>query len=82
MRSLAEDLDSRLIAAWPRDMRRYRTAFELLKRAYVEARYSEHYKITEDQLTWLGDCVAHLQTVTDEICQVRLTQLAEEAGAK
>src|SRR3546814_18356758 len=38
--SLAEDSEPRLIAAWPRDRRLDRRRFQLLKRAYVEARYS------------------------------------------
>src|SRR5690606_8968089 len=40
LRSLAEDKEARLIAAWPRDSKIDRRRFELLKRAYVEARYS------------------------------------------
>ena len=49
LRSLAEDSEPRLIAAWPRAARLDRRRFELLKRAYVEARYSASYEIgTED----------------------------------
>lgn len=40
LRSLSEDKDSRLVDAWPRTSRADRRRFELLKRAYVEARYS------------------------------------------
>jgi hypothetical protein len=35
--------------------------FELLKRSYVEARYSEHFKVTEEELVWLGECAEKLQ---------------------
>ena len=73
-------MDNRLIDAWPGDRRRFRTWFELLKRAYVEARYSEHYEITEEQLKWLGACVEHLRSLTDQICRDRLAHLAEAAG--
>jgi hypothetical protein len=38
LRSLAEDQDKRLIEAWPRETKVDRRRFELLKRAYVEAR--------------------------------------------
>ena len=40
LRSLSEDSEPKLIAAWPRDARIDRSRFELLKSAYVEARYS------------------------------------------
>jgi uncharacterized protein len=40
LRSLAEDKEPRLIEAWPRAAKIDCRRFELLKRAYVEARYS------------------------------------------
>ncbi|MEO1243928.1 MAG: nucleotidyltransferase and HEPN domain-containing protein [Pseudomonadota bacterium] len=78
LRSLAEDLDARLIDVWPRETKHDRRCFELLKRAYVEARYSEHYKITEDELAWLGARAEALQGAVEEICAERLTALAEQ----
>ncbi len=60
LRSLAENLDPRLIEAWPRDTRAARRHFAQLQRAYVEARYSHAYEITADELAWLVDRVKHL----------------------
>lgn len=77
LRNLAEVYDPRLIAAWPRALKRERRLFELLKRAYVEARYSEHYKVTPGELTWLCDRIAHLQTLVAETCLERLTAYSE-----
>jgi len=50
LRSLAEDGEPRLIEAWPRHNRIDRRRFELLKRAYVEARYSASYEISDGDL--------------------------------
>ncbi len=50
LRSRAEDMDPRLRDAWPRGQKPYDRFFELLRRAYVEARYSEHYEITPEAL--------------------------------
>jgi len=61
LRSRAEDIDPVLRAVWPRDTRRTRALFELLKRAYVEARYSEHYEITKEELVWLRARAEKLQ---------------------
>jgi predicted nucleotidyltransferase/HEPN domain-containing protein len=41
LRTQAERLDPRLIHAWPREKRRDQRYFELLKDAYVKARYSK-----------------------------------------
>ena len=46
LRSIADLLDSRLVAVWPRDDRRDRARFTKLRDAYVKARYSKHYLIT------------------------------------
>jgi predicted nucleotidyltransferase/HEPN domain-containing protein len=80
LRAQAEGLLPDLIAAWPRETRADQRAWELLRRAYVDARYSPHYKITAEELAWLGERVAVLQALVQGACQRRLTALAAEAG--
>jgi uncharacterized protein len=77
LRSLSEDLDKRLVPAWPRDTKKDGSRFELLKRAYVEARYSEHYEISADELAALTPCSEQLQRLVDEICRERLEELKD-----
>ena len=76
LRGLAESLDRRLVDAWPRGRKPYDRYFQLLRRAYVEARYSPHYDITRDELDWLGERVAHLHDLAEAICRERLADLA------
>ncbi len=49
--------------------------FEKLKEAYVKARYSRHYRISEEELTWLGEQVEELGRVVHTICTERIAQL-------
>ncbi|APO75922.1 nucleotidyltransferase HEPN domain-containing protein [Rhizobium etli 8C-3] len=72
LRSQAESTDARLVAAWPRDTRFARRSFELLSRAYVEARYSSKFTISNDELQWLVTHVKDLQALVEEICKGRL----------
>ncbi|WP_431324292.1 HEPN domain-containing protein [Rhizobium sp. YTU87027] len=72
LRSQAEGVDNRLIEAWPRDNRFSRRCFELLSRAYVEARYSSKYTITSEELAWLVERVRVLQQLVKAICTERL----------
>ncbi len=72
LRSKAEDLDKRLVEVWPRDNRIARRRFELLSRAYVEARYSPNYEISAEDLAWLVERVKVLQEVVSVICRERL----------
>ncbi len=75
LRTQAERLDRRLIYVWPRDKRRERAMFEKLKEAYVKARYSKHYRITDEELTWLGAQVEALGRVVHEVCSERIAEL-------
>lgn len=77
LRSQGERLAPALIAAWPRDTRFAQRSFELLRRAYVDARYSPHYKISEEELTWLIDRVGVLQQLVSEVCDAHLASMPD-----
>ena len=80
LRSLAEDKEPRLIEAWPRETRLDRRRFELLKRAYVEARYSAAYEIGAEDLDALGRSVLRLRDLVEGLGQERLDELRQIAG--
>lgn len=81
LRSLAEDNEPRLIDAWPRATKLDRRRFELLKRAYVEARYSASYEIGSGDLDALTASVRRLRDIVEEVSRERLDQLRVEAEA-
>ena len=80
LRSLAEGLDRRLYGIWPETNRRERSMFQKLKEAYTKARYSKHYKISEDELTWLGERVEELGRAVHQVCSDKIAEL--EAAAR
>jgi hypothetical protein len=55
--------------------------FEKLREAYVKARYSRHFRISEDELTWLGEQVEELGRVVHTICIERIAELETSARA-
>ncbi|PNQ01993.1 HEPN domain-containing protein [Sphingobium sp. SA916] len=75
LRTQAERLDFRLFNVWPRDTRAERAMFEKLKDAYVKARYSKHYTISEEELTWLGTQVEELGRVVQIVCSEKIAAL-------
>ena len=79
LRSLAEDKEPRLIEAWPRATKLDRRRFELLKRAYVEARYSANYEIGADDLEALIRSVHRLRDLVVEVSRERLDELRSDA---
>ncbi|MCQ1853383.1 nucleotidyltransferase and HEPN domain-containing protein [Neorhizobium galegae] len=75
LRSLAEEQDRRLAEAFPRDQHRERAWFNTLNEAYVKARYSKHYEISEEALTWLGARTTVLLEQVDHVCREHLERL-------
>lgn len=83
LRTQAERIDDRLHDAWPRETKADRARFEKLKEAYIKARYSKHYSISEEELAWLGERVAELATIVELVCRERIALLeatARDAG--
>ncbi|HEX8223384.1 MAG TPA: HEPN domain-containing protein [Allosphingosinicella sp.] len=81
LRTQAERIDRRLVNLWPQDSRHDRRLFEKLKAAYVKARYSRHYRVSEEELTWLGERVEELGQVVHAICSERIATLEAKAKA-
>ena len=79
LRQLTEDVEPRLKAVWPRDTKFERRCYELLREAYVKARYSRSYRITAEQLEWLSSRVERLQRIVREVSEERIATLAEAA---
>jgi predicted nucleotidyltransferase/HEPN domain-containing protein len=81
LRTQAERIDRRLVHVWPQDSRRERALFEKLKAAYVKARYSRHYRINDEELTWLSARVQELGQVVHAVCSERIAMLEGQAQA-
>ncbi len=81
LRRRCEPLDSRLQEAFPHDTKFERRCFELLRAAYVKARYSKHYKITDEELAWLSGRVEVLAGQVKSICDEWIAALRIRADA-
>ncbi|ATU95047.1 nucleotidyltransferase (plasmid) [Phyllobacterium zundukense] len=75
LRTMAEGRDRRLAEAWPRDQQRYRAWFNRINEAYVKARYSKHYEISEEALAWIGERTQVLHELVETICKEHLEKL-------
>jgi predicted nucleotidyltransferase/HEPN domain-containing protein len=79
LRQLAEAMEPRLKEIWPRSTKFERRCYELLRDAYVKARYSRQYRISGEQLAWLASRVELLQSTVRGLCEARIAELAEAA---
>ncbi|RYY28708.1 MAG: HEPN domain-containing protein [Sphingomonadales bacterium] len=74
LRDKSEDIARDLIPVWPRDTKFARRCFELLQQAYVNARYSPHYKISDAELEWLVERIQLLQVEVKTIAERHLAE--------
>jgi HEPN domain-containing protein/predicted nucleotidyltransferase len=66
---LAASQEPVLNAVFPRDTEEQKHRFELLQKAYVEARYEKNYTITKEDLEWLAERVKQLRALTEGVCK-------------
>jgi uncharacterized protein len=81
MRHLARAIDSRFEEAWQLQASKEERYFNLLCRAYIEARYSLTYRTSEAALRWQADRVAKLIEIADALCLEWLNELGTDGPA-
>ena len=79
LRALAEDMEPSLKQVWPASNRDEKRAYARLREAYIKARYSREYRITEAELEWLGSRVELLKSLVERACRARLETLEQAA---
>ena len=81
LRGFAEELDRSLADAWPQDRQRYVAWFNTINEAYVKARYSKHYQITDEALGFLVERTQVLHALVKKVCEDYLEALAALASS-
>lgn len=80
LRKRTDELDDALREVWPAETKFEKRAFELLRGAYVKARYSPYYRINSEELDWIASRVQMLDRLVRNACEARLVAL--RAGTK
>lgn len=68
----AVSYDEKFASVFPRDTEDGRKAFNLLRKAYIDARYKDSYEISKQQLQYLSDRVKVLTDLTNSICEEKI----------
>ncbi|MFC1677985.1 HEPN domain-containing protein [Planctomycetota bacterium] len=72
LRRLSANHDPALFKVFPLRTRHEKRRFDLLRQAYVGARYHEDYKITPQELKYLARCVELLKEQTETSCEKKM----------
>jgi len=65
-------LEPPFLLVFPQGTQADKNKFELLRDAYVKARYKRDFKVTQDELEWLLARVLYLQTLTKTLCKAKI----------
>ncbi|WP_243958841.1 HEPN domain-containing protein [Methylobacterium sp. J-067] len=76
LRKTAESLAPELRDVWPPQNGLSRRCFERIKDAYIKARYSPHYEITDEELTYGFARLEELLVLVRAVCERHIAALA------
>lgn len=65
-------IEPKFLTAFPKASIEDKARFNLLRKAYVEARYKPSYTITKEQLEWLAARVDYLKELTETLCKKKI----------
>ncbi len=68
-------IEPRFLTAFPQGTEEEKARFELLRKAYVNARYKPSYSITREELEWLAERVKCLQSLAEKLCKEKIASI-------
>jgi len=71
-----------LALLFPRDTEEEDRLFRLLLQGYVDARYNEEYRISEEEARLLTERIARLLSIAERVCRNRFISLGKMAAGK
>ena len=74
---MAAGHDPSFLPIFPQAIATEKKRFELLRSAYVDARYKKTYKITRKELEYLAERVQKLKKITNRVCKKRIKAFVE-----
>lgn len=63
-----------LVAVFPQNTDAEKESFDLLCRAYIEARYNLDFRISHEQLEYLISRVEILRDITERLCREKIAE--------
>lgn len=71
---MAKKFSMDLVTVFPQNTEEEIVCYDLLCRAYIEARYNKDYKITDEQLNYLISRTEILKDITERICKEKIAE--------
>lgn len=79
---MAKKFSMDLVTVFPKNTEEEIVCYDLLCRAYIEARYNKDYKISDEQLNYLISRTEILKDITERICKEKIAEYDSMIGGK
>lgn len=79
---MAKKFSMDLVTVFPENTEEEIVCYDLLCRAYIEARYNKDYKISDEQLNYLISRTEILKDITECICKEKIAEYDSMIGGK
>lgn len=73
-------MEPQFLIVFPQASQEERARFELLRQAYIRARYYPSFRISASDLGWLAQRVTELEALTERFCQRRIASYSLGLG--
>lgn len=77
---MAKRFSMHLVTVFPQNTEDEKICYDLLCRAYIEARYNKDYTILNDQLEYLISRTEMLKDITERICKEKIAEYDSMIG--
>lgn len=74
----ASNLDSRFSIVFSKNTKEQQRLFDLLQKAYIDARYKKDYVIIKEELEYLANCVETLKRLTEQVCKEKIGKMVRK----
>ena len=72
----AAQSEPEFLYSFPKETERDKYIFELIRKAYVDARYKKYYQVTEEELAEMASMVQNFHNLTEKLCKRKIASFA------
>jgi len=71
-------VEPEFLRAFPKETKRDEHIFNLIKKAYIDARYKKYYEVSEEELTEMAEMVQNFHNLVEKLCLKKIESFVKK----